>query len=204
MCTWLEKKKKERKENSAWNGVCGKFPECTTSEIKGQTQNLDVHGACLGWHVFLGPNLQPRLECFTSTSIIGDSSPSTALPGEEATTKWMTTERNITETVLTKETTAETAEVQVEATARREQCGCLHHEPPHRWVGEEKPPRVTTTSPQVHRRAGEQQNHMTSSATDAIHLDLFGNRNYRCDSRCELRNVNLVGMSTKSWFLDPL
>lgn len=44
---------------------------------------------------------------------------------------WMMIERNITERILTIGTTTETADVQVEAAARREQCGCVQYEPPN-------------------------------------------------------------------------
>lgn len=116
----------------------------------------------------------------------------------------MTIERNIIETVLTNETTAETAEVQVEAATRREQCGCVQYEPPHKmsWRGKAITlhNHITRNTP-MSRQATK--SHDFILYTDMIHLDLFGNTNYRCDSRFELRNVDLVGMSTKSWFLDP-
>lgn len=107
------------------------------------------------------------------------------------------------ETVLTNENTAETAEVQVEAAARREQCECVQYEPPHEmsWSG-----KATTVHNHITRKTS-----MSRRATKSHGFILyrynpsgpFGNTIYRCDSRLELRNVDLVGMSTKSWFLDP-
>lgn len=95
-------------------------------------------------------------------------------------------ERNITETVLTNETSAETAEVQVEAAARREQCGCVHYELPHKmsWRG-----KATTVHNHITRNTP-----MTRRATKSHDFILyrhdpsgsFGKTNDTCDSRFEI------------------